>query len=153
MIDVSLCQRGERLCLTVMGHAGYAPHGRDIVCAGVSSLCMALAKYTNFRPFFGNCFPQLSVLCPDKRVSAEGLRVPVAASFLDLLFFRRKVGKRTLYGFAIVIVLSEQREAFIRFALSFITVSARCEHEERSKGCESDLSCREQNITLCGSRG
>lgn len=48
MIDVSLCQRGERLCLTVMGHAGYAPHGRDIVCAGVSSLCMALVCHLEY---------------------------------------------------------------------------------------------------------
>ena len=26
------------------GHAGYAPKGRDIVCAGVSALCMALLR-------------------------------------------------------------------------------------------------------------
>ena len=26
------------------GHAGWAPKGRDIVCAGVSALCMALVR-------------------------------------------------------------------------------------------------------------
>ncbi len=30
---------------SVTGHAGYAPHGRDIVCAGVSALCAALINY------------------------------------------------------------------------------------------------------------
>ena len=31
------------LCLTVEGHAGYAPRGKDIVCAAVSMLVQALA--------------------------------------------------------------------------------------------------------------
>ncbi len=31
------------LCLTVEGHAGYAPKGQDIVCAAVSMLVQALA--------------------------------------------------------------------------------------------------------------
>lgn len=29
--------------VTVFGHAGYAPHGQDIVCAGVSALFQTLA--------------------------------------------------------------------------------------------------------------
>ena len=31
--------------MTVSGHAGYAPAGRDIVCAAVSALVYALAGY------------------------------------------------------------------------------------------------------------
>lgn len=31
--------------VTVSGHAGYAPAGRDIVCAAVSALVYALAGY------------------------------------------------------------------------------------------------------------
>ena len=31
--------------MTVSGHAGYAPAGRDIVCAAVSALVCALAGY------------------------------------------------------------------------------------------------------------
>lgn len=38
MIDVTV--RKDRL--TVSGHAMYAPHGQDIVCAGVSSLVRTL---------------------------------------------------------------------------------------------------------------
>lgn len=34
--------QGLRLCCS--GHAGYAEHGRDIVCAGISALCMALEE-------------------------------------------------------------------------------------------------------------
>lgn len=32
----------EALTLTVSGHAGYAPKGQDIVCAGVSTLVYTL---------------------------------------------------------------------------------------------------------------
>lgn len=40
MIDVTV--RKDRL--TVSGHAMYAPHGQDIVCAGVSSLVRTLIR-------------------------------------------------------------------------------------------------------------
>lgn len=33
----------KMLCLTVTGHAGYAPHGKDIVCAAESILVQAMA--------------------------------------------------------------------------------------------------------------
>ena len=32
-------------CLRIRGHAGYAPAGSDIVCAGVSALSLALLAY------------------------------------------------------------------------------------------------------------
>lgn len=38
MIEVSVRKGG----ITVTGHAGYAPHGQDIVCAGVSTLVQTL---------------------------------------------------------------------------------------------------------------
>lgn len=38
MIEIFRCPGG----LTVTGHAGYAPPGRDIVCAGVSALLQTL---------------------------------------------------------------------------------------------------------------
>ena len=42
MIEADFNSSGKKLSLTVMGHAGYAPAGYDIVCAGISSLCSAL---------------------------------------------------------------------------------------------------------------
>ena len=37
-------------CITVKGHAGYAPHGQDVVCAAVSTLvqafCLSVDKLT-----------------------------------------------------------------------------------------------------------
>lgn len=42
MIEVDFYKRSEKLYLTVNGHAGYAPKGYDVVCAGISSLCGAL---------------------------------------------------------------------------------------------------------------
>ena len=38
MIEVTRCDR----CITVTGHANYAPHGQDIVCAAVSVLAQNL---------------------------------------------------------------------------------------------------------------
>lgn len=43
MIKIKLDE--ENLSLTVIGHADYAEYGKDIVCAGVSSLVQALASY------------------------------------------------------------------------------------------------------------
>ena len=40
MIAISVRKDG----LTVIGHAGYAPVGQDIVCAGVSALTQTLIK-------------------------------------------------------------------------------------------------------------
>ena len=38
MIEIARCDR----CITVSGHANYAPHGQDIVCAAVSVLAQTL---------------------------------------------------------------------------------------------------------------
>jgi uncharacterized protein YsxB (DUF464 family) len=38
MIEVKRIESG----LTITGHAGFAPHGQDIVCAGVSALAQTL---------------------------------------------------------------------------------------------------------------
>ena len=41
MINIEIEKSVSSLRLRVSGHAGYACKGRDIVCAGVSSLCQA----------------------------------------------------------------------------------------------------------------
>lgn len=43
MIAARVLRRGGRFELTLEGHAGYAPRGYDIVCAGASMLLYALA--------------------------------------------------------------------------------------------------------------
>lgn len=40
---ITICFDG--LCMTASGHAGFAPNGKDIVCAGVSALSYAAAEY------------------------------------------------------------------------------------------------------------
>lgn len=42
MINVNYEIRKRKAVLRVSGHAGFAPHGQDIVCAAVSGLCIAL---------------------------------------------------------------------------------------------------------------
>lgn len=45
MISVYYARDGDAHELTISGHAGYAEHGHDIVCAGVSALAFALLGY------------------------------------------------------------------------------------------------------------
>jgi len=44
MIEAYRYRSGPRHALLVQGHSGYAPRGSDVVCAGVSALCAALAS-------------------------------------------------------------------------------------------------------------
>lgn len=63
----------ENLSLTVMGHADYAEHGKDIVCAGVSSLVNTLALYAQKKGGHGNVQPGYAEI--DVPYSAESSEV------------------------------------------------------------------------------
>ena len=43
MINVTFTEEGKKLSLRVEGHAGYAEHSKDIVCASASILAYTLA--------------------------------------------------------------------------------------------------------------
>jgi uncharacterized protein YsxB (DUF464 family) len=43
MIKVTFTESGQKLSLRVEGHAGYAEHGKDIICASASILANTLA--------------------------------------------------------------------------------------------------------------
>lgn len=45
MIRINYFRAGDEHKLAVTGHAGYAEHGRDIICAGVSAISFALLDY------------------------------------------------------------------------------------------------------------
>ena len=44
MITVTFHHDNRELCLEVKGHAGYAEHGKDIVCSSASILAYSLAS-------------------------------------------------------------------------------------------------------------
>ena len=44
MLKVTFTESGQKLSLRLEGHAGYAEHGRDIVCASASILAYTLAS-------------------------------------------------------------------------------------------------------------
>ena len=51
---------GPAMRLEAAGHAGYAPAGQDIVCAGVSTLMQALVSLlAGWPPPDGDCCPAL----------------------------------------------------------------------------------------------
>lgn len=45
MITVTFTEMGNKLSLRVEGHAGYAEHGKDIVCASASILAYTVAQF------------------------------------------------------------------------------------------------------------
>ena len=45
MIRVRCCRQAAQWELHLSGHAGTAPYGQDLVCAAVTALVCALAKY------------------------------------------------------------------------------------------------------------
>jgi uncharacterized protein YsxB (DUF464 family) len=44
MLKVTFTESGKKLSLRLEGHAGYAEHGKDIVCASASILAYTLAS-------------------------------------------------------------------------------------------------------------
>ena len=51
MIKVTFTEEGEKLSLRLEGHAGYAEHGNDIVCASASILAYTLASIVETHGF------------------------------------------------------------------------------------------------------
>ena len=45
MINVTMTESGKKLSLRVEGHAEYAEHGKDIVCASASILAYTVAQH------------------------------------------------------------------------------------------------------------
>ena len=50
MIDIRVLRRGDGLELTALGHAGQAPRGQDLVCAGVSALLYGFIAHLETLP-------------------------------------------------------------------------------------------------------
>ena len=54
MIKVTFAETPEKLSLRIDGHAGYAEHGKDIVCASASILAYTVAQYVKYEEDEGN---------------------------------------------------------------------------------------------------
>ena len=50
MICIRITEREDGLELSAHGHAGYAPQGQDVVCAGVSALLYGFIAYLEGLP-------------------------------------------------------------------------------------------------------
>lgn len=55
MVRANYTVDGSTHTLTVVGHAGYDEYGRDIVCAGVSSLVQALMCWIESNSYCVEC--------------------------------------------------------------------------------------------------
>ena len=51
MIEVYYDQSETEFYLSICGHANYAENGKDVVCAGVSTLAYTLAEYLSVEDF------------------------------------------------------------------------------------------------------
>lgn len=54
MINVTFTETPQKLSLRLEGHAGYAEHGKDIVCASASILAYTVAQYVKYEEEQGN---------------------------------------------------------------------------------------------------
>lgn len=54
MIKVTFTETPEKLSLRLEGHAEYAEHGKDIVCASASILAYTVALYVEYEDKQGN---------------------------------------------------------------------------------------------------
>ena len=61
MIKATLLTEGEKLSLRLEGHAGYAEHGKDIVCASASILAYTVANSVDLLNRF-NAFKEPAVI-------------------------------------------------------------------------------------------
>lgn len=70
MIRVTCSRQEDRWELRVSGHAGTAPYGRDLVCAAVTALVCALAKYVSEQELEES--PTLRLESGDAEITARG---------------------------------------------------------------------------------
>ena len=54
MLNVTFTETPEKLSLRLEGHAGYAEHGKDIVCASATILAYTVAQYVKHEDTEGN---------------------------------------------------------------------------------------------------
>jgi uncharacterized protein YsxB (DUF464 family) len=54
VIKVTFTESHEKLSLRIEGHAGYAEHGKDIVCASATILAYTVAQYVEYEDNQGN---------------------------------------------------------------------------------------------------
>lgn len=73
MIEAVYEQRGQTLTLRLRGHAGAAPAGQDLICAGVTTLAYALAQTVADHAARGQLGqePQLQLSAGDALICAE----------------------------------------------------------------------------------
>lgn len=92
MVTVGRSEDGTITCLTVEGHADYAPRGRDIVCAAVSALAQTavlgleragLKPRVEVREGWLKCAPP-SVMTPDQAVRARIIMDTIHAGLEDI---------------------------------------------------------------------
>lgn len=84
MIDVKLIRHGKTLSLCAVGHAGYAPYGSDIVCAGASSVILGLSAALASHTAHTEISSGLAVIrCADTRDARACFRV--AQKALELI--------------------------------------------------------------------
>ena len=86
MIEIGYAAVGGRHTLTVKGHAGEAPAGQDIVCAGVSAIVQALGGVLRLMSGHGDVRPLVIRMdSGDAEIAAEG-------SEADAVFLMALVG-------------------------------------------------------------
>jgi uncharacterized protein YsxB (DUF464 family) len=77
MISIHYTVSGDAFELTMMGHAGYAQAGEDIVCAGASTLLFTLLNHLevmgeDYRAEYNKGY---ATICADSRPASDAFEV------------------------------------------------------------------------------
>lgn len=73
MVNVTFEEKGNKLTLTLKGHAGYAEIGKDIVCASCSILAYTVASFVEEADRYGyfKSNPVIKLVSGDTEISCE----------------------------------------------------------------------------------
>jgi uncharacterized protein YsxB (DUF464 family) len=87
MITVTFTERGRSLSLRLEGHAGYAEHGKDIVCASASILAYSLASMVDS---FEGVESTIDLTGGDTTIRCECDDEEILSKVADLYFFAKR---------------------------------------------------------------
>lgn len=86
----------DGLCMTASGHAGFAPEGKDIVCAGVSALSYAAAEYLTKMYQFGRLEEEPVIVMKPGEIRLECEPILTAQAEAEHVFRFLEIGCRLI---------------------------------------------------------
>lgn len=82
--------------MTASGHAGFAPVGQDIVCAGISAICFAAAEYLTQMHDWGKLEQEPVILLESGTIRLSCMPKEIALEEAEHVFRMLEIGCRLI---------------------------------------------------------